>query len=212
MVEKVEIYFIRHGESTGNKEDRFRGQHDFELNETGIDQAEALKNELSGVNFITIYSSPLKRALKTASILAGRTQTLKIEEGFTNIHLGSWENRRKDEIRKQYPDLWKLWLIEPEKLFFPGMETLAEVRERSWVTLQKILSIHGTGPLGIVTHRAVLKPLFAAMLDIPEPYFWKFHLDTASYSIAEYRPDRGFTFTSINQTRHMKSFIREDLG
>jgi len=30
------VYFIRHGESVGNKENRFRGRHDFDLNNNGV--------------------------------------------------------------------------------------------------------------------------------------------------------------------------------
>jgi probable phosphoglycerate mutase len=64
----------------------------------------------------------------------------------------------------------------------------------------------------VVSHRAVLKPLFATMLGMSEPYFWKIQLDTASYSISEYHPERGFTFTMINQNRHLPDYLREELG
>ena len=208
----LEIYFIRHGESAGNREDRFRGRFDFPLNENGIRQAEALREELSAIEFEAIYSSPLSRAVQTAQILANHRQKVIIEHGFNNISLGKWENTPKAEIREKYPELWKLWTTTPEKLAFPGMETLAQVRKRSFETLSKLLKIHLEGRIAVVTHRAVIKPLFAAILNIPEPYFWRIHMDTAAYSIAEYRLERGFTFTLINQTKHLSDFIREDLG
>ncbi len=206
----LEIYFIRHGESVGNRENRFRGRHDFPLNENGIRQAQALSEVLSPLNFRVIYSSPLSRAYQTAEILARGKQTVQIEEQFNNISLGPWENVPKDEVREKYPDLWKLWTTEPEKLDFPGMETLARVQQRAFAALQKIIHQHREGRIAVVTHRAVIKPLFAAMLNIPQPYFWKIHMDTAAYSIAEYRPERGFTFTLINETHHLEDFIRED--
>jgi broad specificity phosphatase PhoE len=208
----LEIYLIRHGESAGNREDRFRGQHDFPLNENGIRQARALHQELSSVRFDAIYSSPLKRALTTAEILSNKRPILKIDGGFTNISLGDWENRKKSEIREGYPDLWKLWSTEPEKLNFPGMETLAEVRERSYAALRQLIKNHPDGIIAIVSHRAVIKPLIAAVLNIPEPYFWKVHMDTAAYSILEYRKERGFTLTGLNFNKHLVNFIREDLG
>ncbi len=208
----LEIYFVRHGETAGNRENRFRGRHDFPLNENGIRQAEALQRELQDVPMDAIYSGPLSRARQTAEILADGRLPVTIEEGFNNISLGPWEDVAKDEVREKYPDAWKLWITTPEKLSFPGMETLAQVQERSYRALQKLIEKHREGRICIVTHRAVIKPLFAAMLDIPEPYFWKIHMDTAAYSICEYRPERGFTFTLINQTRHLGDFIREDLG
>jgi broad specificity phosphatase PhoE len=208
----LEIYLIRHGESVGNREDRFRGQHDFPLNENGIRQARELYQELNSVQFDAIYSSPLKRALTTAEILANKRPVLKIDKGLTNISLGDWENRKKSEIREGYPDLWKLWTTEPEKLNFPGMETLAQVRERSYKALWKLIDSHPDGIIAIVSHRAVIKPLIAAVLNIPEPYFWKIHMDTAAYSILEYRKERGFTLTGLNFNKYLVNFIREDLG
>ncbi|GAB4374796.1 MAG: histidine phosphatase family protein [Calditrichia bacterium] len=208
----LEIYFIRHGESVGNWENRFRGRHDFPLNENGLRQAEALKEELKSVSFEVIYSSPLSRALKTAEIIACGKIPVRIHDGFTNISLGEWENTPKAQIQQQYPDLWQMWITEPEKLRFPGMETLAEVQRRSTHALEQIIAEHREGAIAIVTHRAVLKPLFAAMLNIPEPYFWKLHMDTAAYSIAVYRKERGFTFMKINENKHLAQFVVEDLG
>jgi len=208
----LEIYLIRHGESVGNREDRFRGRHDFPLNENGIRQARALYQELSSVPFDAIYSSPLKRALTTAEILANKRPILSIDDGFTNISLGDWENRKKNEIRESFPELWELWTTEPEKLNFPGMETLVQVQKRSYKALQELLKKHPKGRIAVVSHRAVLKPLIAAVLNISEPYFWKVQIDTAAYSILESRPERGFTLTCLNFNKHLVNFIREDLG
>ena len=208
----LEIYLIRHGESVGNREDRFRGRHDFPLNKNGIRQARALYQELSSVPFDDIYSSPLKRALTTAEILANKRPILSIDDGFTNISLGDWENRKKNEIRERFPELWGLWTTEPEKLNFPGMETLAQIKKRSYKALQELMKKHPEGRIAVVSHRAVLKPLIAAVLNISEPYFWKVHIDTAAYSILEYRSERGFTLTCLNFNKHLVNFIREDLG
>ncbi len=208
----LEIFFIRHGESVGNKEERFRGRCDFPLNENGIRQAKALREELAPHHFDAIYSSPLQRSFKTAEIVAdGRVPVIE-SEGFTNIALGAWENQPRAYIRQKFPELWQIWITMPEKLAFEGMETLAMVQQRAYHALRDLLSRHSDGKIAIVSHRAVLKPLFAAMLGMAESYFWKIQLDTASYSVAEYRPERGFTFTVINQHKHLVNFLREELG
>jgi broad specificity phosphatase PhoE len=190
----IEIIFVRHGESVGNKEDRFRGRFDFPLNENGIQQAQLLREELKSYHFAKIYSSPLSRALKTAEILADNKLPVKIEEGLTNISLGKWENKPKREIRDKYPELWRLWLSQPERLSFEGMETISQVKKRAYKTLLNLIRNKNNITIGVVTHRAVIKPLFAAILGMPEPYFWKIHMDTGAYSIADYRKERGFTF------------------
>ncbi|MDH7499739.1 MAG: histidine phosphatase family protein, partial [candidate division NC10 bacterium] len=63
--------------------------------------------------------------------------------------------------------------------------------------------------IAVVSHRAVLKALIARCLDIREPYFWKIHLDTASYSLLEHRLERGYALTLLNQTHHLADFVRE---
>lgn len=208
----IEIYLIRHGECQGNREGLFRGRFDFPLNENGVRQAEHLQQALREVRFSAIYTGPLSRAYRTAEILSAGRFPVRTEKGFNNIALGDWENTPKAEVQRKFPELWKLWTTRPEKLHFPGMEPLSEVRHRSYRALKDIIKSHRNETIGVVTHRAVIKPLVAAILNIPEPYFWKVHIDTAAYGIIEFREGRGFTVTLWNETHHLQDFIREDLG
>jgi len=206
----VRIILIRHGESEGNKEGLFRGRWDFPLTQNGIEQAEALQKELKDFDISAIYSSPLKRAHDTAKIVALPHQLdVVIDENFNNICLGEWEGKPKEYIKEHYPDLWKIWITEPEKLRFPDIETLDMVMERSVNRLRELVQLHSEGTFAIVTHRAVLKPLIAGILEMTPPYFWKIHMDTASYSILEYDKVRGYTLSLLNQTKHIKKLIKE---
>lgn len=206
----LEIYLVRHGECQGNREDLFRGRHDFSLNENGIRQAECLRDRLNNHDFKAIFTSPLKRAKQTAEILSNNKIKIIEENDFTNISLGEWENTPKKIVQEKYPDLWQLWQTKPERLKFPGMETLAKVQDRSFRALKRIIENYGEGKIAIVSHRAVLKPLLAAILNIPQPYFWKIHVDTAAYSIIEYQPIKGFTLMLLNEHDHLQDFIKED--
>lgn len=67
---KKTFYIFRHGETDWNLERRNQGWSDISLNQTGLAQAQALAESLRGVNFDIIYSSPLRRAAKTAQIVA----------------------------------------------------------------------------------------------------------------------------------------------
>jgi len=59
------LILVRHGETKWNVEEIFRGRIDIELNETGVREAELLAGYLSDSKITAIYSSPLKRALRT---------------------------------------------------------------------------------------------------------------------------------------------------
>ncbi len=202
---RITFYFIRHGESKGNKEGLFRGRTDFPLTELGKKQAQSLARALKGIRFSAIISSPLKRAYETALFVANG-QVVRIMDEFNNINLAEWEGKRKEYIQKKYPREWHLWITEPEKLQIAGAETLDEVKERAKRGVLNLIKEYRDGTFCIVTHRAVLKPLFAELLGIKKPYFWRLHFDTASYSIIEYDDKRGFTLMKLNVTHHLPEF------
>jgi broad specificity phosphatase PhoE len=204
------IVLVRHGETAGNREGLFRGRKDFPLNQNGIAQADLLAQELTEWPLSAIYSSPLSRALDTARRVAEPHLLPVVQEpDLTNIDLGDWEGRLKSEIERDYPDLWHTWIHNPEDLRREGAETLAHVQERSFRVLERIVAANRKRMVAIVSHRAVLKPLLARCLGITEPHFWRIHLDTAAYSILEHLPDRGYMLTLLNQTKHLRDFIRE---
>ena len=67
----MKLVFVRHGESTWNRENRFTGWTDVDLSERGVqeahDAATALKAE--GYTFDVAYTSVLKRAIRTLWII-----------------------------------------------------------------------------------------------------------------------------------------------
>lgn len=205
------IILARHGECQGNKEERFRGRVDYPLNERGLEQASDLGKALIALSPQYAYTSPLLRARQTASAIATSCSIEKVEilEGINNINFSSWEGRLKTNIALEYPSEWQMWLTYPEKLSLPGAETLADVQKRSIQTLNELVKRHKGETFVVVSHRTVLKPLIAACIHIPEPYFWKTHMDTASYSVLTHDEKRGYSLFSLNQTFHLKKVQTE---
>ncbi len=204
------IILVRHGECEGNIKGIFRGRAVFPLNERGLIQAQDLARELKNFPIKHIYSSPLTRARQTAETIGKQCRIeVKVEEKFNNIELGSWEGRFKKEIAQEYPEEWELWVNNPEKLKVKDMETLYDVQKRTKACLDSIVSAQKGETLAVVSHRAVLKPLIAACLNIASPYFWKIHLDTASYSLLSYKEGRGYCLVQLNQTKHLKEYVTE---
>lgn len=79
----MKILLIRHGETDWNLQRRFQGREDIPLNQTGLQQAKACGLALKGEPFAAIITSPLRRARKTAEIIAETVGIKKIiiEEG-----------------------------------------------------------------------------------------------------------------------------------
>ena len=208
--DKTAIILVRHGECRGNREGLFRGRSDFPLNEAGLSQANEIAEEIKSFKPIRIFTSPLSRARQTAEAISKECH-IEIEEraGMNNIELGPWEEKPKKYISEKYPEQWKIWLNEPEKLKVPGMESLDELQQRVKKDLDEIIKQFSGKTIVIVSHRAVLKPLIACCLGINKPYFWRIHLDTASYSILHFEKLRGFILVQLNQNKHLTEFISE---
>jgi broad specificity phosphatase PhoE len=208
--EKTTVILVRHGESEGNEKALFRGRKDFPLTERGQRQARDLALALKSFNLTQIFSSPLERATATAAAISDvMQQPVRTVQGFTNMALGPWEGRHKDEVSQDYPEEWELWLKNPERLHLPKAETLDQVQSRAFSNLQHLISRHRGETFAVVTHRTVLKPLLAACLSIAEPYFWRLHFDTASYSVLTFDGQRQFTLVTLNATHHLADYSSE---
>lgn len=99
----IELTFVRHGQTDFNKNNRWQGSTDNELNETGITQAKETSGKLKDEKFDLIISSPLKRAKKTAEII-NEVLNLEIvyEEDLREQDFGDWEGRKNEELKKEY--------------------------------------------------------------------------------------------------------------
>lgn len=70
MITKTSFYFVRHGVTDWNTSGRIQGCADIPLNAVGMRQAEAVAQATRDVQFSSIVSSPLRRALQTANSFA----------------------------------------------------------------------------------------------------------------------------------------------
>lgn len=83
----LKLLFIRHAQSTGNREKRMQGHGEFELSELGRQQAEKLARRLLAEAWVPshIYSSPLKRAAQTTQILVDIFQTAPLPAAVSDL-------------------------------------------------------------------------------------------------------------------------------
>ncbi len=94
----------RHGQTVWNFEDRFQGQTDIPLNETGVSQAERAARLLAALQPDAIFCSDLGRAAATAAPLARITGLpVTVDKDLRERHGGVWEGLTGPEIRARYP-------------------------------------------------------------------------------------------------------------
>ncbi len=207
----TEIILARHGETEWNVEEIFRGRIDVELNETGIKQAELLAEYLSDVKIQAVYSSPLKRALKTAEMIAGSHQLeVKIVPGLIDIDFGEWQGLTHREVKDKYQELYTEWVTRPDKVKMPVGEGLNDVRERAIGVIDEVISKY-EGTVVLVAHRVVNKVLICALLGLDNSHFWNIRQDTCG--ITTFTCENGrFILTRHNDTSYLESLPRTRLA
>ena len=109
------FYFIRHGQTVWNVENKICGATDIPLTEHGISQAEAAGKKLLslGIKADEILSSPLCRAKETArriSLVTGIP--FRVEERLIEQNFGKWESTPRDsrefkEAKKNFIDSYE---------------------------------------------------------------------------------------------------------
>ena len=199
----VEIILVRHGETNWNTEEIFRGRADVPLSDIGLEQAEWLGDYLSGEKIDIIYSSPLQRAVQTASAIA-RRQGLEVitTANLIDIDYGQWQGLSSEEVRDRYPELYQDWLDTPEKVRIPGGESLEDVRCRAMPFLEDAVVRCGEGRMVLVSHRVVNKLLICALLGLNNSSFWNVKMDTGG--ITRFIFDRGrVVLAGHNDTSHL---------
>jgi len=198
----MKIILIRHGQTQWNKEEIFRGRSDIPLDDVGIKQAKAITKRLSSSGIKAVYSSPLKRALETAQIIAKRFNLkVKVVDDLIDFDFGKWQGLSLEEVQKQFPETYQKWLKEPHLANIPNGENLDTVRQRVSKALNKILKGQQDN-VAVVSHRVINKLLILAALSLDNFYFWQIKQDVGAISVLDYE-DRIFVLPLLNDTCHL---------
>ncbi len=194
---------VRHGQTEWNRVERFRGRKDLLLDATGLRQALAAALRIKDWPVAAVYSSPLRRALETAKVIANQLD-LPVEplDGLIDLDFGDWQGLTAEEAAKRDGELYKLWLERPDQVRFPGGEGLADVRERVMAVVEDIAVKNPDRVMVLVSHNVVCRVLLCSLLGLDNSHFWQVGQDVCAinaFEISEGVP----TVTLINDTCHL---------
>ncbi len=149
------IVLVRHGETVGQSSVRFYGSTDVELSREGRQQARGARGEIPGEGFDLVVASSLRRAWRTATIVApGRL--VRLESDFREIDFGRWEGLTKQEIEARDPILYEDWQSGLASFEFPAGETRADFDRRVERGLARLRS-SGASSAIVVAHKGVVR-------------------------------------------------------
>lgn len=177
------LVLLRHGESQWNLENRFTGWVDVPLSPKGVDEAKSAGEKLKGYVFDRAYTSVLRRAIDTLSIvldiLGQKNLPVTQDQALNERHYGDLQGLNKAETAQKFGDAQvKLWRrsfdVQP-----PNGESLKNTLERVlpyWETAifprvrkgeRLIIVAHGNSLRSLVMHLDKLSREEVLELNIP---------------------------------------------
>ena len=185
------LYFVRHGETDFNIEQRLQGQYETSLNARGRAQAtecgEMLKDlfarEQRQTRDYAYVSSPLRRARETMQLARAMLDldpsAFDVDDRLMEISYGEWEGSTLPEIQARDPQV--LERREEDKWGFkpPGGECYRDVAARvgAWyatVTRDTVVVAHGGVARALMANFNILPEEEAAYADISQGVVYVF--------------------------------------
>lgn len=164
---KLELWLVRHGETTWNAQGRWQGQADVPLSDLGRDQAYRLAARLEGAPFDTVISSDLSRALETAQIVAAKLQgspNVQTDPRWREIHVGALSGVTPLEAELRGLGRWQ----RPFEERYPDGESRAEMGTRVTHALARIAREHAGQRVIVFSHGGTIKSAFGTLMGEPQ--------------------------------------------
>lgn len=192
-----QLILVRHGETLQNVAGIAQGWNDSALSELGQRQVRALAQRVKSYAPDAIFSSPLGRAMSTAQAIADVTGLeIRTLDELREMNYGQWEGKSFLDVRRDYADVYRRWVDDPE-VTCPDGESHAEVRRR----LERgLASIEAVRPI-VIAHGTAIRIAATVLMNIPVMASRHFAQDNAAINVFVRRGQR-FVLKLWNDSTH----------
>ena len=155
----MKIYLVRHGQCESNVIGRYIIDED--INETGIKQAEDLREKIKDINYDIVISSPLTRAFHTADIINAKNKDIITDERLAERNPGSLEGKSINITDRE--EFWNYYT----KVKYGTEERIPDLCNRVKEFLDELKTKNYKSVL-VVAHSGVSKAFYVYFNGIPE--------------------------------------------
>lgn len=195
----IELILVRHGETDSNIKGTYLGWTDIELNQKGIEQAYKAKEKLKGTKINAVFSSPLKRAMRTAEIINENLgQAVIPNEGLKERNFGTWDDLTCQEITEKYPEEYKFYTEDWINYCIKDGESSKQAYQRIIGFVQDLIQRHHEGVFLVVTHLGCIRNILAYILELNIEGSWHFRVDNAGISRIQINDEKYAYLTLLN--------------
>jgi len=149
-------YFVRHGTTTLNAKNCFRGTMNPDLNEEGRADAKRLAEYFGAKDLSALFYSNKNRSEETAGIIAQRKPRIRCfgTESLWPLNVGDFSGQPKDDKNQAKMD----WYVDNPSVSIPGGESLNDFKSRIRPCIMEALEIANKSgaPVLCVVHSSVI--------------------------------------------------------
>jgi 2,3-bisphosphoglycerate-dependent phosphoglycerate mutase len=203
----LELWLVRHGETTWNAAGRWQGHADAPLSKLGIAQAQRLASRLSGQRFDAVISSDLSRAFDTAKIVAAKLEgapNVILEPLWREIDVGDLSGITYEESLSQ--GLHHRFMPFDQR--HPNGESSADLAARASQAIE-LLKLERMGQRVIVfSHGGTIRRALAVIMnEANAKWVTKFPVGNTSISRFTIKVDENRCLT-FNDTAHLEEVFQ----
>ncbi len=160
----MKIFFIRHGETTGDVENRYGGTYDDHITEKGRTQSQHLAEALRDKGIKIIYSSSLIRAKETSQILAKTIgcEVKTIPELQERNQYGLLSGMTQKEALQKHPK--EIEMLKDRLNTIEGAESYNDFSRRISEAFKLLTENSEYDSIAIISHGGPLRVLFRDIL------------------------------------------------
>ena len=198
----ADLLLVRHGAFDGLGRMLTNERPGPGLNAAGRAQIQALAGRLTRRPVNAIYSSPLRRAVETAEILA-RVLSLpvQLDDDLREVDFGVWSGRAIEALADD--PRWQAFNTARGVTAAPGGELMLQVQTRALLCLRRLTERHPRQPVLAVTHADVIRGVVSHCLMSSAEALTRLHVAPAS--ITELRlSDAVPLVVRVNDVAHLE--------
>lgn len=163
----LNLYLLRHGETTYSQSGNYCGDLDPELTPAGLEMANAFALSYSNLPWSAVYASPMRRTIATAQPLCKAVGIeMQLRDGLKEIRYGEWEGKTTAWVKQHYASDYVQWLTEPAWNAPTGGETSIQIASRALLVIAEICAQYSDGNVLVVSHKATLRIILCSLLGL----------------------------------------------
>jgi len=170
----MRVEWARHGQNVANLTETFSHRiFDGDLTELGRQQAHQLGERLAarGATYSLMATSPLRRAVQTAEIVAGHIEVgvdLVLDD-LREVNVGELDGRNDPDSWAIYAQTLQSWLGNRLTERFPSGEDGHELVDRIRRALASVAQRAADGPALVVAHGANIRAVLPSLTGAADP-------------------------------------------